>query len=92
MRLPRRLASALLIAVGMTGCGGSETPGLVTNNDLLRDLPRVENSTKLPCRTQQQIAAQNSALDTILDGTEKVYKPPLPECDKAPKQQTAKVL
>lgn len=26
------------------------------------------------CQTQREVAAQNSAIDTVLDGTEKVYK------------------
>jgi hypothetical protein len=39
-------------------------------------MPKVANSTNSPCWQQEQIAAQNSYLDTIKSGKEKVYQAP----------------
>lgn len=39
-------------------------------------MPRVSNSTKSPCWQQEQIAAQNSYLDSIKQKRDVVYKPP----------------
>jgi len=43
---------------------------------VLDELPRVQNSTKAPCWLQEQIAAQNSYVDTIREKQEKVYRAP----------------
>jgi len=43
---------------------------------VLDELPRVHNSTKAPCWLQEQIAAQNSYVDTIREKQEKVYRAP----------------
>lgn len=43
---------------------------------MLDDLPRVQNSTKAPCWLQEQIAAQNSYVDTIKEKKETVYRAP----------------
>lgn len=59
----------------MAGCAGSETP-LPATTKLLDDMPRVSNSTKSPCWQQEQIAAQNSYLDSIKTKKEVVYKAP----------------
>jgi hypothetical protein len=59
----------------LPACAGSETP-LPATTKILDDLPRVQNSTKAPCWLQQQIAKQNSYVDTIRDKAERVYKPP----------------
>lgn len=64
----------------MGGCLGSETRGPETTS-LLQAVPRVTNSPSAPCVVQKEIAAQNSYLDTVLDGVEKVYKAPC-EIDK----------
>lgn len=81
-----RLASGLLIALLLPACAGTETPLPVTTK-VLDDLPRVQNSTKAPCWLQQQIAAQNSYVDTIRDGSERVYKAP---CDVDVKRVASK--
>lgn len=70
----QKLASGLLTGLAMSGCAGSETLGPETSRPLA-DLPRVTASPRDTCQTQREIAAQNSYVDTIRDGTEKVYKP-----------------
>lgn len=84
----QRLASALLIGLATSGCAGKETPGPETNK-LLAELPRVTSSPRDTCQTQREIAAQNSYVDTIRDGTEKVYKPPC-ELDRKQAPKAAK--
>lgn len=68
-------ASVLLIALLLPACADSATqlPGTIK---LLDDLPRVQNSTKAPCWLQQQIAAQNSYVDSIRLKGERVYRAP----------------
>lgn len=43
---------------------------------MLDELPRVQNSTKAPCWMQEQVAAQNSYIDTIKAKKETVYQAP----------------
>lgn len=64
----------LLIPACAAG-NGIPLPGTSKQID---ELPRVQNSAKSPCWQQQQIAQQNSYVDTIRTKTEKVYKAP---CD-----------
>lgn len=53
-------------------------------------MPRVQNSTKSPCWQQEQIAAQNSYVETIKGGKEVVYSAPC-KTDKPAKEAPAKV-
>lgn len=50
---------------------------------------QVANTTKAPCRTQREIAAQNSYLDSVKEKKEVVYAAPC-DTDK-PKEAPAKV-
>jgi len=59
----------------LAGCAGTATPPPGTSKQL-DDLPRVQNSTKAPCWMQEQVAAQNSYVDTIKAKKEVVYQPP----------------
>jgi hypothetical protein len=69
-----------LLALAMSACAAPSTPP-PASTDLLKDLPRVDNSAKSPCWQQRQIAQQNAWMAGAL-GTEKdpVYKAP---CDVA---------
>ncbi len=66
----------------MSGCAAKETPGPGTTNKLLDELPRVGAHPRDTCETQRLVAAQNSYVDTIREGTELIYKAP---CDIDPK-------
>lgn len=70
----------------MSGCRDSATPGPETIS-LLREMPRATASPQDTCQTQREIAAQNSYIDTALDGVEKVYKA---ACDMRPEQRKPK--
>lgn len=83
------LASALLTSLLLAACSGKEIPALA-NSKVLDSLPRVQNSTKSPCWQQEQIAAQNSYVDSIAKGQEVVYAAPC-KVDKPAKEAPAKV-
>lgn len=42
----------------------------------LEKLPRVDNSRSSPCWQQEQIAAQNSYIESVMTKKEAVYKAP----------------
>jgi hypothetical protein len=65
-----------LLALAMGACAAPSTP-LPATTDLLKDLPRVDNSAKSPCWQQQQIARQNSWM-AAATGTDReaAYKAP----------------
>lgn len=65
----------------MAGCAGSGTQPLATT-EILKELPRVDNSKLSSCWQQRQIAAQNSYLKTVETGKEHVFRAP---CDVDPK-------
>jgi hypothetical protein len=91
MRLSK-LGLVLLASLSLQGCktlAGSETPALETTR-LLDELPKVNNSTKAPCRVQREIAAQWSYIHTIKTGKETVYAAPC-EVDKPKGTAPAKV-
>ena len=72
----------LLLSLSLAGCGGNATQ-LPATTKLLDGLPRVQNSPKAPCWQQEQIAAQNSFVETVKAGKEIVYVAP---CKIDPKQ------
>jgi hypothetical protein len=72
----------LLLSLSLAGCGGNATP-LPGTTKILDGLPRVQNSPKAPCWQQEQIAAQNSFVETVKNGKEIVYVAP---CKIDPKQ------
>lgn len=69
----RKKALALLIALLIPACADPSTQPPATST-LLDKLPRVENSRSSPCWQQQQIAKQNSYLDTLKNNKETVWK------------------
>lgn len=85
----RNSASVLLTSLLLAGCSGKEIPALA-NSKIIDDMPRVQNSTKSPCWQQEQIAAQNSYVETIKGGKEVVYSAPC-KTDKPAKEAPAKV-
>jgi hypothetical protein len=72
----RRKPMMLLLALPMSACAAPSTPPPATT-DILKDLPRVDNSAKSPCWQQQQIARQNSWM-AAATGTDReaAYKAP----------------
>lgn len=78
----RKMAGGLLLALLLQACAAPETP-LPATTRILDGMPRVANSTRAPCWQQQQIAAQNSYIDTVLTKREAVYKAP---CEIDPKK------
>ena len=71
----RRLLPSLALLF-LAGCGQQTSTQLPATTKVLDELPRVQNSTKAPCWLQEQIAAQNSYVDTIREKQEKVYRAP----------------
>jgi hypothetical protein len=65
----------LLLSLSLAGCGGNATP-LPGTTKILDGLPRVQNSPKSPCWQQEQIAAQNSFIESVKAGKELVYIAP----------------
>lgn len=60
----------------LAGCAGQTETPLPATTKVLDELPRVQNSTKAPCWMQEQVAAQNSYIDTIKAKRETVYQAP----------------
>jgi len=83
----RTSAKALPLSLLLAGCSGGAIQ-LPATSKILDDMPRVQNSTKSPCWQQEQIAAQNSYIDTIKGGREVVYSPPC-KTDKGTAQRVA---
>lgn len=71
-----RLLKSLALLLPLAGCAGQTEIPLPATTKVLDELPRVQNSTKSPCWQQEQIAAQNSYIDTIKAKKEVVYQPP----------------
>ena len=73
-RLPLK---SLVLPLLLAGCSAAQTATpLPGTTKILDNLPRVENSTKAPCRMQVQVAAQNSYLASVKLGKEVVYRAP----------------
>jgi hypothetical protein len=72
---PARLIAPLL-ALPMAACAANSTP-LPVSTELIKELPRVDNSAKSPCWQQKQIARQNSWM-AAATGTDReaAYKAP----------------
>jgi len=85
----RTSARLLLLSLPLAACTPTGAIQLPATSKILDDMPRVQNSTKSPCWQQEQIAAQNSYVDTIKGGKEVVYSAPC-KTDK-PKEAPAKV-
>ena len=60
----------------LAGRAGQTATPLPATTKVLDELPRVQNSTKAPCWMQEQVAAQNSYVDSIKDKKEVVYQAP----------------
>ena len=101
MRLQNRLvsvalataASASLGACATLGIGQSEAPAPVSAAEVLKDVPKVENSPHSPCWQQRQIAAQRAYIDSNVGGKPVMYH--ADDCEEPapaakPKQAQAK--
>lgn len=71
-----RLLKSLALLLPLAGCAGQTATPLPATTKVLDELPRVQNSTKAPCWQQEQIAAQNSYVDSIKAKKEVVYQAP----------------
>jgi len=69
---------ALATALALSGCAGNETPTPLTQAGALAAFKPIANSPMAPCVIQRDVAAHNSAYDTIKRGKAVVYKAP---CD-----------
>lgn len=78
-RKPLPLALSLLTLL-LPACA-SPTIGLTSAADTAKSIGHVRPSKADTCDTQEQIAAQSSRIDTLIEGTEKVYKS---DCQKKP--------
>lgn len=85
-----RKGSVQLSALLLSACTANEIP-LPATTKVLDDLPRVQNSTRSPCWQQEQIAAQNSYVDTIVSKREATYKAPC-KVDPAPKSNSVNIV
>lgn len=73
-----RLALAILTASALGACETLQ-PSIKASPDLrsfVEGVPRVRNSAASPCWQQQEIAAQNAYLDSVLAGKPRAYYPP----------------
>ena len=86
----RTSAKALLLSLPLAACSPTGAIQLPATSKILDDMPRVQNSSKSPCWQQEQIAAQNSYVDSIKGGKEVVYSAPC-KVDKPAKGAPAKV-
>jgi len=79
---PRRLTLPLasLLILALPACS-TPTTGLTSAADTARSIGHVKPSRADTCETQNQIAQQSSRIDTIITGSEKVYKA---DCKPAP--------
>jgi hypothetical protein len=76
-------ASVPLLALALAGCAGDPSTQLPGTTKILDELPRVQNSPKAPCWLQEQVAAQNSYVDSIKASKEIAYVAP---CKAVPTQ------
>lgn len=73
-----------MLSLGLSGCAGSSIPIPLTKPGALEAFQPISNSAKAPCKMQRDVAAHNSAYDTLKTGKPVVYKAP---CDLAPKKK-----
>lgn len=71
-----------------SGCAGFETPIPLTEAGALAAFKPIQNSPDAPCAMQRDVAAHNSAYDTLKNKRPTVYKAPC-EIDKKPEPKTS---
>jgi hypothetical protein len=72
-RLPLGVLAASLSILSLAGCS---TPIIATSGSAVAEsIGHVTASKKDTCATQKALASQSSRIDTIITGTETVYKP-----------------
>lgn len=71
-----RLLAASLLILGLSGCSTltSETKIPAEAKVTAEAIGHIRPSRRDTCETRQQIAAQSSRIDTIIQGKEVVYK------------------
>jgi len=75
-RLPKK--AALLPCLFLGACSQSQTPDTpIDQMRLIRELPRVQNSSAAPCRLQLEIAEQQSYIAAVEAAAAGKSKPPV---------------
>ena len=82
-----KLLTALGLSLALQACVGSSTLIPLTTKGALDSFKPIANSGKAPCKMQRDVAAHNSAYDSLKSGREVVYKAP---CDLKPKPPKSK--
>lgn len=80
------LASQALGACAILGTGTENLTVPANVKAYAERVPRVDNSVKLPCWAQRQIAKQRAFLDATVEGNQKVY---VADCDQKPQKRKA---
>lgn len=88
MTKPSRLLIALALPLVTAGCAGSAIPIPLTSDGALKAFKPIANSSAAPCVIQKDIAAHNSAYDTLKLKQAVTYKAP---CEVDKKKPEAKV-
>ena len=84
MQRSKRMAGPALAITASLFLAACETLGIATKQppanvaEILRDVPKVSNSTQSPCWQQREIAAQRSYIESGIEGKPKRYHA---ECD-----------
>lgn len=79
-----KLATVLLLSPALAGCLGALKSTQPLDPKLVEAIPRIDNSFSSPCWQQEQIAAQNSWIETVKTGKDVVYVAP---CKSKPQTQ-----
>lgn len=72
----RRPLLSLGLLLPLAACAQQTATPLPATTKMLDELPRVSNSAKSPCWQQEEIAAQNSYIESIKQRKEVVYRAP----------------
>ena len=89
-RLPKK--AALLPLLLLSACSQSpQATAPIDQLKLIKDLPRIENSLKAPCRLQKQIAAQQSYVAAVEAAAAGKPKPAVivAQCGQSDKKATS---
>ena len=80
MQRSKRMAGPALAITASLFLAACETLGIATKQappasvaEILRDVPKVSNSTHSPCWQQREIAAQRSYIESGIEGKPKRY-------------------
>lgn len=80
-----KLSIGLGLSLSLAGCAGQSIPTPLTEAGALAAFRPIANSRRAPCEMQREVAAHNSAYDTLQTGKEIAYKAPCDVDKPAPK-------